>query len=253
MKVLDALTVPNAAAWARWLTSNATLSPGVSLTLAKKGTTEPTSLSLDQAVEEALCHGWINGQGHTLDDKTHMQRFTPRAARSAWSKRNVNIVERLEKEGRMQDAGRRAVEAAKEDGRWHRAYSGSANLDEMQDLLLAVEADATAQQAWGGLGKQDKSMMYFQLAALKTEAGCAKRIRTFVERLSSGQSPLTAGSVNANAKRDSQPKSTVSAKDAECSTKKPNKQLDEINLSGITRTRSGRISRSTCRARPGTG
>lgn len=194
MKPLDRLTVPNAASWAHWLLSNASTSPGVSLTLAKKGTSEPTSLSQDEAVEEALCHGWINGQGHSLDSGTHMQRFTPRAAKSVWSKRNVGIVERLEVEGRMRDAGRAVVEAAKADGRWERAYSGSANLEEMQDLLDAIKADPPALSAWESLPKGQKSQIYFRLSALRTQAGREKCIRNFVDRLQDGEKASVAPS-----------------------------------------------------------
>ena len=88
------LIVIDAAAWVAWLASNHEQSPGVWLGLAKKGTTEPTSLTYDEALEEALCHGWIDGQVRRLDARIYRQRFTPRRPRSAWSKRNVGIVER---------------------------------------------------------------------------------------------------------------------------------------------------------------
>ena len=183
MKALDRLTVPNAAAWAHWLMENGSNSKGVLLTLAKKGTKEPTSLSRDEAVEEALCHGWIDGQSNSIDQKTYMQRYTPRAAKSVWSKRNVGLVEQLEKSGRMQDRGRAAVEAAKQDGRWQRAYDGKANLDEMQDLLKAIEGNSAAHENWQSLGQGVKSQVYFRLSALKTEAGRAKHIRDYVRKL----------------------------------------------------------------------
>jgi uncharacterized protein YdeI (YjbR/CyaY-like superfamily) len=187
MKALDRLTVTNAAAWARWLADNGSTSTGVSLTLAKKGTVEPTSLTRNEAVEEALCHGWIDGQAHTIDDEIWMQRYTPRAAKSVWSKRNIGLVERLETEGRMQDAGRAAVESAKQDGRWQKAYSGTANLEEMRDLIAAIEVRPVALTSWNGLSQGAKSQVYFRLSALKTEAGRAKHIRGYVARLESGK------------------------------------------------------------------
>lgn len=183
MKPLDKLTVPNATAWARWLTENGSTSKGVSLTLAKKDTKDPTSLKRDEAVEEALCHGWIDGQSNAIDEQTYMQRYTPRAAKSVWSKKNVGIVEQLEKQGRMQDAGRAAVESAKRDGRWQRAYSGTANLDEMQDLTAVIKESPTALATWNGLSQGEKSQVYFRLATLKTEAGRAKHIREYVGKL----------------------------------------------------------------------
>jgi uncharacterized protein YdeI (YjbR/CyaY-like superfamily) len=112
------LTVADARAWRKWLDAHAEDRAGVWLTLAKKGTTEPTSLSYSEALEEALCHGWIDGQVRRRDERTYRQRFTPRRARSNWSQGNVAKVERLLGEGRMQPAGIAAVEQAKADGRW---------------------------------------------------------------------------------------------------------------------------------------
>src|SRR5882724_4060239 len=103
------LTVADADAWQAWLRSHHSDSSGVWLVLAKKGTVDPTSLSYDQALEEALCHGWIDGQRRSGDASTFVQRFTPRRARSPWSKRNVGIVARLTKQGRMQPAGHAEV------------------------------------------------------------------------------------------------------------------------------------------------
>lgn len=232
MKALDRLTVPNAAAWAHWLTENGATSKGVLLTLAKKGIAEPTSLSRNEAVEEALCHGWIDGQVNTLDQKTYMQRYTPRAAKSIWSKRNVGLVERLENDGRMQDAGRAAVEAAKQDGRWQRAYDGKANLDEMQDLLKAIEASPAALESWQSLGQGLKSQVYFRLSVLKTEAGRAKHIREYVAKLELGDAASPAP-VNTQPVKTSRKRADSSDQDyriAEISTQQPETK----------KTRSGR-------------
>ena len=233
MKTLDRLTVPNATAWARWLTENGSTSKGVSLTLAKKDTKEPTSLKRDEAVEEALCHGWIDGQSNTIDEKTYMQRYTPRAAKSVWSKKNVGIVEQLEKQGRMQDAGRAAVESAKHDGRWQRAYSGTAKLDEMQDLMAAIKESPTALATWNGLNRGDKSQVYFRLAALKTEAGRAKHIREYVgklEREEVATSPKAAALRTAAKSRKRSPPSREDGKE----------QDFDIPLPEAKKTRSGR-------------
>jgi uncharacterized protein YdeI (YjbR/CyaY-like superfamily) len=110
---LPVLVVATASAWAQWLVREAGSSPGVWLTLAKKGVTEPTSLTYAQALDESLCHGWIDGQAKSCDDKTFYHRFTPRTKTSSWSKRNVGIVEQLEKEGRMLPRGLKEVEKAK--------------------------------------------------------------------------------------------------------------------------------------------
>jgi uncharacterized protein YdeI (YjbR/CyaY-like superfamily) len=121
---LSELLVTDAAAWRAWLREHQGDGVGVELVLAKKGTTDPTSLTYDQALDEALCHGWIDGQVRRRDEHTYRQRFTPRRARSQWSERNVGIIERLLAAGRMQPAGLAAVERAKADGRWEAAYPG---------------------------------------------------------------------------------------------------------------------------------
>jgi uncharacterized protein YdeI (YjbR/CyaY-like superfamily) len=115
---LQELVVPDVAAWRTWLGEHHDDPAGVWLVLAKKGTTEPTSLTYEQALQEALCYGWIDGQALSRDAATHRQRFTPRRKRSQWSKRNVARVERLIAEGRMQPAGLAEVERARGDGRW---------------------------------------------------------------------------------------------------------------------------------------
>jgi uncharacterized protein YdeI (YjbR/CyaY-like superfamily) len=111
------LIVRDAAAWRAWLAENVDEQAGVWLVLAKKGTMDPTSLSYAAALEEALCHGWIDGQARRRDGGTYVQRFTPRRRRSMWSQRNVGIVERLTAEGRMHPQGLSEVARAKADGR----------------------------------------------------------------------------------------------------------------------------------------
>lgn len=118
---LPEVTVPDAAAWRAWLAGNHDREDGVWVILAKKGTTDPTTLTYDQAVEEALCYGWIDGLTRRRDERTYRQRYTPRRARSNWSQSNIGRVERLIAEGRMQPAGLAAIEQAKADGRWHSA------------------------------------------------------------------------------------------------------------------------------------
>jgi uncharacterized protein YdeI (YjbR/CyaY-like superfamily) len=206
------------------------------LTLAKKNTTSPTSPSLDEAVEEALCHGWINGQSQKIDETTFSQRFTPRVSKSIWSRRNVGLVEKLESEGRMREAGRKAVEAAKADGRWERAYSGAANLDEMRDLVEAVKgSSAGAEAAWDGLSRGNKSQIYFRLAALKTQAGRERNIREFVAKLERGEvgtSSTTAPSAL------SKPRKRAASESSEDNTKEEHTQVQRTK-----KTRSGRLSR----------
>ncbi|EPS37451.1 hypothetical protein H072_8919 [Dactylellina haptotyla CBS 200.50] len=184
---LQPLTVAGATAWSAWLAKHATSSPGVWLTLAKKGVTNPTSLTYAQALDEALCHGWIDGQAKSIDEKTFSHRFTPRTAKSIWSKRNVGIISRLESEDRMCAGGIAAVAAAKADGRWDAAYEGSKNADVPVDFLEALEGSAEAKRMYEILTKANKYAIYWRLQNLKTEKGRKKRIQEFVEMLARGE------------------------------------------------------------------
>ncbi|KAK6341855.1 hypothetical protein TWF730_001342 [Orbilia blumenaviensis] len=181
------LTVLNATAWTSWLTKNALTSAGVWLTLAKKGVTSPTSLTYPEALDEALCHGWIDGQRKGGDDKTFSQRFTPRTAKSGWSKRNVGFIERLEGEGRMKPSGLAAVAAAKADGRWEKAYAGSASMVPDPLFLEALEGNDAAKRFYEGLSSQNRFAIYLRLQQLKTEAGKMKKIQEFVVMLENGE------------------------------------------------------------------
>src|SRR5215510_163693 len=138
------LTLADDVAWRAWLAEHHATSTGVWLVLARQGTTRPTSLTYDQALDEALCQGWIDGQVRRRDDATYKQRFTPRRARSPWSKRNVGIAERLVAEGRMQPAGVGEIERAKSDGRWKAAYAGPATIEVPDDLADALAAEPKA-------------------------------------------------------------------------------------------------------------
>jgi uncharacterized protein YdeI (YjbR/CyaY-like superfamily) len=183
------LIVIDAAAWVAWLASNHEQSPGVWLGLAKKGTTEPTSLTYDEALEEALCHGWIDGQVRRLDARVYRQRFTPRRPRSAWSKRNVGIVERLTGEGRMRPAGIAVVERAKADGRWEQAYAGQASIEVPADLATALRAQPAAQAMWEVLTSQNRYAVLYRIDNAKRADTRARRIEQFVAMLARGETP----------------------------------------------------------------
>ncbi|MBD3778267.1 MAG: hypothetical protein IE923_03250, partial [Micrococcales bacterium] len=134
------MTVPDVAAWRAWLDAHEADSDGVWLVLAKKGVTDPTSLTYAEALDEALCSGWIDGQRRGGDATTFRQRFVPRRARSLWSQRNVQHVARLVAEGRMRERGQAEVDRARADGRWERAYAGQASAEVPADLLAALDA-----------------------------------------------------------------------------------------------------------------
>ncbi|KAI1335968.1 bacteriocin-protection, YdeI or OmpD-associated-domain-containing protein [Xylariaceae sp. FL0016] len=181
---LPALTIPIPTTWTAWLAQHAATSPGVWLTLAKKGTTAaPRSLTYAQALDAALCHGWVDSQARAGDAHVYAQRFTPRGARSLWSARNVAHVARLERQGRMTSAVRAAVDAARRDGRWEAAYKGQATAEPPGEFLEALEKVPRARQTWEGLNRGRRYEIIFKLNALRTPAGRERRIRAFVEML----------------------------------------------------------------------
>lgn len=183
------LIVIDAAAWAQWLASNHEHSPGVWLGLAKKGTTEPTSLTYGETLEEALCHGWIDGQVRRVDALIYRQRFTPRRPRSEWSKRNVGIVARLTREGRMRSAGIAAVERARADGRWEQAYAGPATIEVPADLAAALRTQPTAQAMFEVLTSQNRYAVLYRIDNAKRADTRARRIEQFVAMLARGETP----------------------------------------------------------------
>jgi uncharacterized protein YdeI (YjbR/CyaY-like superfamily) len=181
------LIVRDAAAWREWLGENHADPAGVWLVLAKKGTEKPTSLTYDQALEEALCHGWIDGQARRRDDATYRQRFTPRRKRSAWSKRNTGIAKRLRAEGRMHPAGHAEVERAKADGRWEAAYAGPASIEVPPDLTEALAAEPKAQGMFETLNSQNRYAILYRIATAKRADTRARRIGEFVAMLARGE------------------------------------------------------------------
>jgi uncharacterized protein YdeI (YjbR/CyaY-like superfamily) len=184
---LPELIVPNAAAWRAWLAEHHAEPAGVWLVLAKKGTEKPTSLTYAQALEEALCHGWIDGQARRRDQTTYRQRFTPRRKRSAWSKRNTGIAERLRAEGRMHPAGHAEVERAKADGRWEAAYAGPASIEVPPDLAEALAGEPKAQAMFENLSSQNRYAVLYRIATAKRADTRARRIAQFVTMLARGE------------------------------------------------------------------
>lgn len=184
---LPELVVPDARIWREWLGAHHDESPGVWLVLAKKGASEPTRLTYEQALEEALCHGWIDGQVGRRDDATYRQRFTPRRRRSAWSQRNAAIAERLLAQGRMHAAGIEEVERAKADGRWQTAYAGSASVDVPPDLIRALIAEPKAQAMFERLSRRNRYAILYRIATAKRADTRARRIQQFVSMLARGE------------------------------------------------------------------
>jgi uncharacterized protein YdeI (YjbR/CyaY-like superfamily) len=184
---LPELTVGDQAAWRTWLGRHHADDDGVWLVLAKKGTVTPTSLSYEQALEEALCHGWIDGQRDRRDEFTFRELFSPRRSRSRWSRRNVDRVDRLIQQDRMHPAGLAEVERAKADGRWEVAYEGSGTIEVPPDLAAALAAQPRAQAMFEILTSQNRYAILFRIDGAKRADTRARRVADFVGMLARGE------------------------------------------------------------------
>ena len=184
---LPELTVADVAAFRTWLGRHHADPAGVWVVLAKKGTTEPTSLTYDQAVEEALCHGWIDGQRRSRDERVFIQRFTPRRSRSPWSERNVGIIDRLIADDRMHPAGMAEVARAKDDGRWEAAYSGQGAITVPDDLAAALAAEPRAAAMFEILTSQNRYSVLLRIDQAKRADTRSRRVEQFVAMLARGE------------------------------------------------------------------
>ena len=179
---LEELVVADDAALRDWLLSHHATSPGVWLALARKGGSV-TTLTWQQAVDEALCVGWIDGQRRTRDELTSSIRYTPRGPRSSWSQRNVAHVDRLQAQGRMLPAGLAAVEAARVDGRWEAAYPAQSDAQVPADLAAAVAADPAAQAMFDVLTQANRYALIYRLGAVRRAQTRERKIGEFVAML----------------------------------------------------------------------
>ena len=160
---------------------------GVWLVLAKKGTTDPTTVSYDEALDEAICFGWIDGQLGRRDSATFRRRFTPRKARSPWSQRNAAIAERLIATGRIHRSGEDEVRQAKEDGRWEAAYAGQASIEMPEDLATALSANPRAKAMFETLTSANRYAILYRIGNAKKPETRSRRIGQFVEMLARGE------------------------------------------------------------------
>ena len=172
--------------WTAWLAKQHEKSAGVWLKLAKKDSGIP-SVTYEEALDVALCYGWIDGQKKGFDDQYWLQKFTPRGPKSIWSKINTEKVERLIVRGDMQPAGLAAIEAAKQDGRWEAAYASQKNITVPEDFQSALEKNQKAKAAFAGLKSAERYSFLFRLHHAKKPETRAKHIQKFVELLEKGE------------------------------------------------------------------
>ena len=151
------------------------------------------SITPKQAIDVVLCWGWIDGLRKGLDEKSYLQRYTPRTRKSIWSKINIDNVARLIKDGQMTEHGLREVDQAKADGRWARAYDGGKQMTIPDDLQAAIDAEPKAKAMLAKLSAQNRFSLAFRTHNMKTEAGRRKKIETFVAMLKRGETIYPQG------------------------------------------------------------
>ncbi|MDR6569046.1 Uncharacterized conserved protein YdeI, YjbR/CyaY-like superfamily, DUF1801 family [Chitinophaga ginsengisegetis] len=168
--------------WEKWLAKHHTQEDGVWLRMYKKDSKIP-SINYAQALEEALCYGWIDGMAKSVDETSYIQKFTPRRPKSIWSERNTKHIARLTAEGKMKPAGIRQVELAKADGRWEKAYATQSEATIPDDFMAALKKNKKAAAFFETLNKQNKFAIYFRLQNAKKPETRAKRIVDFIAKL----------------------------------------------------------------------
>lgn len=172
--------------WEAWLDAEHGTSEGVWIKFAKKGS-GVASVAYAEAVDVALCYGWIDSQVASLDERFYLQRFTPRRARSKWSRLNRDKVAELTRQGRMKPAGLAQVELAKADGRWEAAYASPANVEVPADLQAALDASPKAAEFWAGLSKSNRYAIVYGLEDAKRPETRTRRLEKFVAMLERGE------------------------------------------------------------------
>jgi uncharacterized protein YdeI (YjbR/CyaY-like superfamily) len=183
---LPILPFENQATWEAWLEQNHAASRGVWMQLAKKGAGIPT-VTYVEAVEAALCYGWIDGQSRSQDEKTYLQKFTPRSKRSIWSKINVERALKLIEAGRMKPAGLAEIQRAQADGRWEAAYDSPKNSSIPEDLQAALDRSPKAQAFFNTLNSQNRYAILHRLqTAVKPETR-QRRLEKFIQMLENNE------------------------------------------------------------------
>ena len=183
---LETRTFASQQKWLSWLDKNHAKSSGLWLKFAKKGSGIP-SVTYPEALEVALCYGWIDGQLKSLDATWYLQRFTPRRARSKWSKINCAKTAALIEQGRMQPAGLRQIEAAKADGRWDAAYDSPANAQIPEEFQKELDRRPKAKAFFATLSRVNRYAIIWRIQTAKKPETRERKIRTLIEMLEKGE------------------------------------------------------------------
>jgi uncharacterized protein YdeI (YjbR/CyaY-like superfamily) len=172
--------------WRAWLEHNHQLSPGLWLKHAKK-LSGKKSVSYEEALQEALCYGWIDSQKQAYDEDYYLQKFTPRGPNSVWSKINVTKVENIIKTGKMRPAGLAAVNLAKQDGRWDAAYDSTSSSKIPEDFLAELDKNPRAKEFFGTLNRANTYAFSWRIVTAKKPETRKARIEKFIEMLNRGE------------------------------------------------------------------
>jgi uncharacterized protein YdeI (YjbR/CyaY-like superfamily) len=180
------LTCASQDEWEAWLQTHCESSTGVWLRLAKKSSGQVT-LTYAQALDSALCFGWIDGQKKAESAEFWLQRFSPRTAKSIWSRINTEKAQALMRAGRVRRPGLREIESAQQDGRWQRAYASASNATVPADLQMALDANIKAQVFFDTLDRQNRYAILFRIQNVKKAETRARKIAQFVDMLANGE------------------------------------------------------------------
>lgn len=183
---LPVLAFASQSKWADWLAKNHDTSDGLWMKVAKKDSGIP-SVTIVEALDMALCYGWIDGQRGSFDDKYYLQKYTPRRPKSTWSKINVEKVKRLIASGQMQPAGLKAIEAAKADGRWEKAYDGQRTMTVPKDFQAALNKNKKAKAFFETLNSVNRFAILFRIHNVKKAETRTRKIKQFIEMLENNE------------------------------------------------------------------
>jgi uncharacterized protein YdeI (YjbR/CyaY-like superfamily) len=184
----EIVSFKNSIMWRRWLDKNHAQIDGVWLRLYKKASSVPT-VSYAEALDEALCYGWIDGQKRSYDQDSFLQKFTPRRPRSMWSKRNIEHINRLKDAGLMTPAGLLEVEKAQSDGRWEAAYDTPSSMEAPGYFLEELRKHPKAELFYNELNKTNKYTIAWRLQTAKTDATRLRRTEKLITMLDAGEKP----------------------------------------------------------------
>ena len=185
-KEMQVLSFASSKEWRKWIQANHAKSNGVWLRFFKKDSGEQ-SVTYSEALEEALCYGWIDGQANKYDTNSYIQKFTPRRPKSIWSKRNTEKAERLIREGKMKKAGMHQVELAKADGRWQQAYDSPKYMKVPEDFLQRLSKNKKAKTFFDRLNKANQYAIAWRLQTAKRPETREKRLKEILVMMSEGK------------------------------------------------------------------